>query len=289
MGILFGVLAAAFWGAGDFLITLLTRRVGTRGALLSIQALSLLAWGLILLVHADPGSHALNGTLVLALLATAVCHVAGLAFVYRAFEVGNLAIVSPISSAFAVVTAVLSLASGERPPALVLAGTALLIAGVALATRGSSSGSSGPSLRGVPEALLSALAFGTMFWLFYFYVQPQLGYTLPLLALKTAAVLGSALAFVRRPMATDPSARPARGSWGSLAILAAGAALADTLAWLTYIFGTHTAYATVVTALASLFSAVTVLLAWRFFRERLQPHQWVGIAVILVGILIVSV
>jgi drug/metabolite transporter (DMT)-like permease len=32
-----------------------------------------------------------------------------------------------------------------------------------------------------------------------------------------------------------------------------------------------------------------VLLAWRFFRERLLPHQWAGIAVILVGILIVSV
>ena len=289
MGILFGVLAAAFWGAGDFLITLLTRRVGTRAALLSIQALSLLAWGVILLVNADSGSHGMNRALALALLATAICHVAGLAFVYRAFEVGNLAIVSPISSAFAVVTAVLSLLSGERPPALVLAGTALLIAGVALATRGSSSGSSGPSLRGVPEALLSALAFGTMFWLFYFYVQPRLGYTLPLLALKTAAVLGSALAFVRRPRAGAASSGTSPVSWGSLAILAAGAALADTLAWLTYIFGTHTAYATVVTALASLFSAVTVLLAWRFFRERLLPHQWVGIAVILVGILIVSV
>ena len=73
------------------------------------------------------------------------------------------------------------------------------------------------------------------------------------------------------------------------ALLAAGAAIADTVAWLTYIRGTHTSYATVVTALASLFSAVTVILAWRFFRERLAPHQWVGIAVILIGILIVSV
>jgi len=287
LGILFGVLAATFWGVGDFLITLLTRRVGTRWALLSIQALSLAAWGLIVLAHAQPAPEAATPALWGILLATAVCHVAGLAFVYRAFEVGNLAIVSPISSSFAIVTAALSLLSGERPPALVLAGTALLIVGVTLATRAPASGPSAHTLRGVPEAILSAVAFGTMFWLFYFFVQPRMGYTIPMVSLKVMAVLGSALTFLRRP-AGAPQATASR-SPGSLALLAAGAAIADTLAWLTYIGGTHTSYATVVTALASLFSAVTVILAWRFFRERLAPHQWMGIAVILIGILIVSV
>lgn len=284
MGILFGVLAATFWGVGDFLITLLTRRVGTRWALLAIQSLSLAAWCLILLARAEPAPEPGTPALWGILLATAVCHVAGLAFVYRAFEVGNLAIVSPISSSFAIVTAALSLLSGERPPALVLAGTALLIVGVTLATRAPSCGSA-PSLRGVPEAILSAVAFGTMFWLFYFFVQPRMGYTIPMVSLKVMAVLGSALAFLRRP--ADPP--PSQGSWGLLALLAAGAAIADTLAWVTYIGGTHTAYATVVTALASLFSAVTVILAWRFFREQLAPHQWMGIAVILIGILMVSI
>lgn len=279
------MLAAAFWGAGDFLITLLTRRVGTRWALLSIQVLSLLAWILILAGRYEPvrATPALWGILV----ATAVCHVLGLAFVYRAFEIGNLAIVSPISSAFAVVTAALSLATGERPPALVLLGTALLIVGVALATRAPSTEGPAPKpLRGVVEALLSAVAFGVMFWLFYFFVQPRLGYTVPLVSLKTMAVLGSALAFARRPGGGPaPSLRP----FPLIVALAVGAALADTAAWLTYIEGTHTSYATVVTALASLFSAVTVLLAWRFFRDRLVAHQWVGIGVILLGILIVSV
>jgi len=286
LGILFGILAATFWGVGDFLVTLLTRRVGTRWALLAIQALSLVAWGLILAGHFSPAPGSIPPALWGILLATAVCHVLGLAFVYRAFEIGNLAIVSPISSAFAVVTAALSLLSGERLPALVLLGSALLIVGVTLATRARTEGPSPHALRGVPEALASAIAFGTMFWLFYFYVQPALGYTIPLVALKVAAVAGSALAFLRRPA---PSGESAPSSLALLAALAAGAALADTLAWLTYIEGTHTAYATVVTALASLFSAVTVLLAWRFFRERLAPHQWLGIAVILIGILIVSV
>jgi len=285
LGILFGILAATFWGIGDFFVTLLTRRVGTRWALLSIQVLSLAAWVVLLLRHSLPalGSPGLWGIL----LATAVCHVLGLAFVYRAFEIGNLAIVSPISSAFAIVTAILSLVSGERPPALVLAGSVLLMLGVTLATRGESGAeATRGSLRGVPEALLSALAFGTMFWLFYFYIEPKLGYAVPLVALKALAVGGSTLALVL--------ARPAAGGGPirlspEVVLLAIGAAAADTAAWLTYIEGTHTSYATVVTALASLFSAVTVLLAWRFFRERLAVHQWVGVAVILAGILLVSV
>jgi len=291
LGILFGLFAATFWGVGDFLITLLTRRVGTRWALLAIQALSLVAWGLIVVGRFSPAPGSISPVLWGILLATAVCHVLGLAFVYRAFEIGNLAIVSPISSAFAVVTAALALLTGERPPTLVLLGSALLIVGVTLATRARTEGPSPHALRGVPEALASAVAFGAMFWLFYFYVQPALGYTIPLVSLKVAAVAGSALAFLRRPPPSGESARAPepRGSFALLAALAAGAALADTLAWLTYIEGTHTAYATVVTALASLFSAVTVLLAWRFFRERLAPHQWLGIAVILIGILIVSV
>jgi drug/metabolite transporter (DMT)-like permease len=285
LGILFGVLAAAFWGAGDFLITLLTRRIGTRWALFSIQVLSLAAWILLLFGRSMPpmGSPGLWGIL----LATAVCHVLGLAFVYRAFEIGNLAIVSPISSAFAIVTAVLSLLSGERPPTLVLAGSALLVVGVALATRAApTEGAPRGSLRGVPEALASALAFGTMFWLFYFYIQPKLGFAVPLVALKTLAVCGSALALAAsRSTGRGEAIKPS----STIVLLAVGAAVADTAAWLTYIEGTRSSYATVVTALASLFSAVTVLLAWRFFRERLAAHQWAGIAVILLGILLVSI
>jgi len=285
LGILYGVLAAVFWGVGDFFITLLTRRIGTRWALLSIQLLSLLAW--LLLLFGRPVPLVFSAALGSILLATAACHVLGLALVYRAFEIGNLAIVSPISSAFAIVTAVLSLLSGERPPTLVLAGSVLLMVGVTLATRGESTvDAPRASFRGVPEALGSALAFGTMFWLFYFYIEPKLGYVVPLISLKTLAVLGSALALaLSRSKERAGPIRPAP----TLVILAVGAAVADTAAWFAYIEGMRTAYATVVTALASLFSAVTVLLAWRFFRERLAAHQWAGVAVILLGILLVSV
>jgi drug/metabolite transporter (DMT)-like permease len=284
VGVLFGIAAAVCWGLGDYFITLLTRRVGTTAALLSVQVLSLAAW-LVFLI-ATPTRAAATPALWWLLAATAVCHVLGLVFVYRAFEVGTLSIVSPISAGFAVVTALLALGTGERPPAIALIGACLLVGGVILATRPPSTpGGVRPSIAGVPEAILSALAFGTMFWLFYFHVQPKLGYAWPLVFLKAMAVGSTLLVFLRRRPA---EAAPLRPSLGRLAILALAAAGADTVAWLAYIGGTSAAYATVVTALASLFSVVTVLLAWIFLRERLAAHQWTGVAIILGGILLVS-
>jgi drug/metabolite transporter (DMT)-like permease len=283
--VLLGTIAATCWGLGDFLITLLTRRIGTGRALVCIQASSLLAW--LLLLSLQPLPPATRPFLWLVVGATALCHVLGLVFVYRAFEVGTLSIVSPISAGFAVVTGLLSLASGERPPALALAGTALLIGGAVLAVRAPATAGSGRAgWIGIPEAILSALAFGTMFWLFDFFVQPSMGYRWPLVMLKLAALGGSvlgSLARPREPRSTPPLRRP------DVVALAVGAAAADTLAWLAYIYGSGTSYATIVTALASLFSVVTVLLAWRFLRERLAVHQWGGVAAIVVGILLVSI
>ena len=40
--------------------------------------------------------------------------------------------------------------------------------------------------------------------------------------------------------------------------------------------------------MTSLFSAVTVLMAWVILRERLSRAQWAGVAVILFGVLLVS-
>ena len=284
MGVLLGISAAVCWGLGDYFITKLTRRVGTTPALLSVQALSLLAWLGFLL--ASPARITASPEVWWLLAATAACHVLGLVFVYRAFEVGTLSIVSPISAGFAVVTAILAMASGERPPAIALLGAGLLIVGVLLATRATSApGDPRPTMAGVPEAILSALSFGTMFWLFYFFVQPKLGYAWPLVSLKTLAVGSTLLVFLRRK-----APKPATGQvrFASLVVLTVAAAGADTVAWLAYIGGTSTAYATVVTALASLFSVVTVLLAWLFLRERLAAHQWIGVTVLLGGILLVS-
>lgn len=289
MGILFGLLAAIFWGAGDYVISVLTRRTGTPRALLSIQFFSLLAWTVGLIVTQQtlpaPGFWGLA-------IAAGVCHVVGLILTYRAFEIGTLSLVSPIASGFAIVTALIAFISGQRPPALALAGTGLLILGVVVATY-THNAAEKRSLVGVPEALGSALAFGVMFFLFD-RVQVHLGVLYPLVILKSMAFLsalvsvmaGKKPAIAEAEVPTETQAPPA--SRGQLIGLAIGAATLDTLAWLAYNAGVKTQFVAVVTALASLFSVVTILLAWVLLKDRLTRNQWAGVALILSGILLVS-
>ncbi|MBV9866429.1 MAG: DMT family transporter [Abitibacteriaceae bacterium] len=327
MGVIFGLIAAFCWGLGDYLITALTRRVGTAQALVFIQIMSLLAWICLLMTHVGVPHVGLN-VWVFA-LGAGICHVLGLLLSYRAFEIGTLSLVSPIASGFAVVTAVLALSSGEHPPLPALGGAALLFVGVILATRSTghhdepaqaepnltsadeTTTTPKATIKGVPEALGCALAFGIMFWMMKG-VETQLGTTWALIVLKTMASGYALIAFalqqkqaqpltalevgVTLPIEDVPSgeaptveAEVVTHKSYVVWLLALSVAVVDTTAWLAFNAGISTAFTTIVTALASLFSVVTILLAWLLLRERLAKNQWIGVLIILIGVLIVSV
>jgi drug/metabolite transporter (DMT)-like permease len=78
---------------------------------------------------------------------------------------------------------------------------------------------------------------------------------------------------------------PARPFW----LWVIPVALLDTAANVAYNLGITVSLIAVVSVISSLFSAVTVLLAWVFLRERLARWQWAGVGAILVGIALVSV
>jgi drug/metabolite transporter (DMT)-like permease len=65
-------------------------------------------------------------------------------------------------------------------------------------------------------------------------------------------------------------------------------ALLDTAANIAYNLGIAGSLTAVVSVTSSLFSVVTVLLAWVLLRERLVRWQWAGVAAILVGIALLS-
>lgn len=281
MGIFCGLLAALSWGTTDVFIMGLTRRVGTSRALVYTQLGCLLTICLLLLAqHQTPTS---NPKLWLLVLGCGVCHVAGMLLMYRAFEIGSLALVSPIGSGFAVVTALLALASGERPAAAALLGALILCCGVVLVTRSHSDQKA--TMAGVPHAIGSAFAFGAMFWALGF-VTPHMGPVWPLLVLRLMALSSAVFTFLmqKRRNTLEPITDKKR-IWP----LTLGVVATDTIAWIAFNVGVRSDYTTIVTALASLYSAVTVVIAWGLFRERLAPSQWTGVAVIFLGILLVSI
>src|SRR5262245_59558694 len=123
MGILFGLVAAFGWGTGDFIAGRVSRLIGVIQTMFYIQMCGLISIGaLLLLLPGAPAPQA--GAWALAAL-IALGNFAGTLLLYRAFTIGKLSIVGPIASGFAVVTALLALAAGERPAPLGLSGAVL--------------------------------------------------------------------------------------------------------------------------------------------------------------------
>jgi drug/metabolite transporter (DMT)-like permease len=279
MGLLFGLGAALGWGANDFMLGRVSRALGPRQTLLWAELVGLIVLGLALLLSGSTLPSA-SPQLWLFALGVNVFNVAGNLLFYRALAVGKLAIVSPVSASFAVVTALLAAVSGERLGLLALCGITLVMAGVVIIAHAAHR-NQGVSLQGIGSAIGSALCNGIFFWLIG-PVTVELGVVWPVLVgrgLAIGLVLGLLLLARERPQ------RPPFQLWGVLLI----ASSCDSAAFLSYNLGVATTYVSVVTALASIFSAVTVLLAWIFLRERLASRQWAGIAALLVGVLMVSV
>ena len=63
----------------------------------------------------------------------------------------------------------------------------------------------------------------------------------------------------------------------------------DTVAFVAYNTGLIVGQVSIVSVISSLYSAVTVVLAWIVLRERLQQSQWLGVGVVFAGIVLVNI
>jgi drug/metabolite transporter (DMT)-like permease len=89
-------------------------------------------------------------------------------------------------------------------------------------------------------------------------------------------------------LAAAPARQSLRIPHGSVWWLFAAVGVMDTAAFVANNAGLDTGQVSVVSVLASLYGAVTVLLSWIVLRERLERSQWLGVALIFAGIVLVS-
>lgn len=297
MGILLGLLAALFWGISDFLVRYSARLIGAYRTLLFMQFTGLVGLTIYLVVTGELARSIINNTWQIWVWAGLVALLSTLSSLslYRAFEIGLLMVVSPITGGYAIVTVVLSLLSGERISTIHMVGIIVVLLGATcVATvfgesveeeekreKGEKRFSGGLS-RGVGWAILAALGFGFAFWVLGFKVTPVLGGIIP--AWLTHLV-GPSVLILFAPLARQSIRLPLGRVWWYLAVIS----VVDTAAFVAYSFGLTLDQVAVVSVLGSLYSAVTVILAWIFIRERLQWSQWLGIGVVFVGIVLVNI
>jgi drug/metabolite transporter (DMT)-like permease len=220
---------------------------------------------------------------------------------YHSFEHGTMSIVGPVSSSYPALTVALSLLSGERIHAVRAAGLAVTLLGVILAATSFAQSKATQAEKNLPPhaaaddaitsrahlstgvgwAIYAALGFGVLFWFLGYHVVPAVGSAVSVWVMRLTAL-------VSLSVAAGPTRQTLRLPRGSVWWLLLAVGILDTAAFVANNAGLSTGQVSVVSVLASLYGAFTVLLAWIFLRERLERSQWLGIVLIFIGIVLVS-
>jgi len=299
MGILLGLLTALTWGGSDFIGRFSARRIGPLRTALYMQVSGLVLLTIFLRWVGGWG-HLIDGSgwqpWAWGALAGVVNGISTLAL-YRSFEVGKLAVVAPISASYPALTVVLSVFTGERLTVIRAVGVVVILIGIIIVVRGEAesaaitadSPESNPEnkrdrkpVSGVGAALISAVGFGLLFWLLGNRAVPRVGFaaTVWLIRLTCSAFTALAVLIMKQPISL-PRKDPA-----VLWVLSMG--FLDTGAFVLNNLGMRLEQVSVVSVLASLYGAVTVLLSAVVLRERMSGWQWLGIMAIFAGIGLIS-
>ncbi len=282
MNALPGLTAALGWGVGDFLSRFVTREIGAFRSLFYFQFLGLAGISVYLIATGKLGALALIGPTAWGWMTLGcVLNIFASFALFRSFEIGLLTLVSPIAASYGALTGALAYLSGERLGTGKTIALAVVLFGVVLASTGPTPEGETRSWRRLPPGVAWALAgsttFGMLFWLLGFRITPAFGPIVPVWIFRLVTPFVLALLAVPLGRRLD---LPPRRIWALLSVIG----LLDTGAFLASTWGLSLGDVTLTTVLTSMFSAVTVLLAAIFLRERVAPWQWAGVAILVVGI-----
>jgi uncharacterized membrane protein len=281
--VIFGLAAALGWGLADYAGAVAGRRVGSLATVVLGQLLSASFMTVVLVATGQDVSRA--GSFLGLLALNGVFTAFAYATHYKALELGPVAVVSPIGGAYAVVGIALAITiDGEDPGGLALGGAAVTIAGVVLASTDIPAFRAGVrgGAPGLWWSVVASISFGVAAYLLGTAAQ-EMGWVLGLWGSRVAQVTCylPVIALRRRDFTRLRAGGGART--GIVVALAAGAA--DILGVTTYSAGAEAGFLSIVLAASAVFPMVAVLLSISFLHERLAANQWVGVVLVVVGLL----
>lgn len=274
LGLFLAVASSVVWGIADFSGGSLTRRLPAFGVTVISQAAGFLALVVAAGIRGDVGGR----SFALGLLA-GLGGGAGLAAFYRALSLGTMSIVSPLVACGAVVPFAISLATGERPSALAIAGAAVALGGAVLASLEEHRSDSPERSRAVLLAIVAAIALGL--FVYFLGLGSREGDALSTLL---GARVGSLSFLVVGALVTRSSLKVPRASVGVVALVG----VADVTANALFALASGHGLLALVSVLGSMYPVVTVLLAYVLLHERLTPLQKAGVVAALAGVAAIS-
>ncbi len=266
LGILLALSSALAYGAADFIGGAASRRYSSWQVVLVGQAagaLVMLVAGLML-----PGSPS-SPDFAWALLA-GVGSATGSIFLFRGLARGRMGLVAPISAVGAAILPVLvGVALGERPSWLAWVGVLVALPGIWLVSRETTPDRPAGTRGALVDGALAGVGFGVLF-----IALAQISADAGLLPLAANQLVGAVLTIGAAASLGQPW-RPRRGviGWGSASgVLGASGTLA-------FMVATGATSLGIAGVLASLYPAVTVLLAAGVLGERIGTGQRMGIGI----------
>lgn len=278
MASLLALLSSAMWGTSDYFAGRLSKKHHPFAVLGFTQVIGLAVGLLIVAISGDWQGKVLgfDGFLIMGALAGLSGYI-GLACLYEGLSTGRMGVVSPISSMSAVVPLAYALiVNGDSLSTITSVGVVVALVGVFCA--------SGPELsQGLPlKPLLLALgaAAGFGFALTFIAMGSQSSALLTMVSMRGATffvTMAIALKF-KTTGGFSKKEMPALifiGAADFIANLLLGIACTKGLVSIAMVFG-------------SLYPIATAVLAFKFLHERLHKVQYIGIALAVTGVSLIS-
>ena len=283
---IYGLLAAIGWGTTDFLAAVSGRRLGSLPALAVSQLVGIVLATALFLVNGQ-GVASLHG-LVWFLIANGVIAMVAYSLHYRALELGPVAVVSPVGAGYAVVgfgLAVLLLPD-ETPGPVAILGGIVTIVGVFLVSANLPALRAGLHERppGLWWAVGSADGFGVAGFILGVIAKDSNDWIATLFTTRVVLVL----AYIPLLVARRRTFHKVAGATAIAYVAAAAAGAFDLMGVASYSAGATRGFLSVVLAASAVFPAIAVALSVVFLKERLVVNQYVGIAVVIGGLLLLA-
>jgi bacterial/archaeal transporter family protein len=281
-GIYFGVISMLSWGMSDFFIAKSVRGSGVLKSFIWAQATSVILLTIIFIGFYDLPSlnfYAIAMILVAGLLGV----ISNLSF-YKSLRVGQVSIVMPIASCWAIITVILSLFFlGESLAYFQFIGIILAIAGAALVSFKLSDlkkiSFDKHTHKGVEYAVVAAFAYGTNFVLIDLLVA-ELNWFLTILFIEITVVFYLLLySNVTKRDISFPK---------NVMIFIIMVGILDAVAYLSYGIGVTSEFGSIVAPIAASSPAISIFLAKIFFKEKFEINQKIGIISVLSGLILLA-
>lgn len=277
MAALLALVSSLLWGSADYQAGKMSKGHPPLAVLATSQAFGLLT-GIVLAIASGQWRASAFGEVGYAIpgaLAGLTGYI-GLVALYRGLSTGRMGVVSPLSSLGAIVPLSYALVQGERLSSLGVCGVVLALTGAFLA--------SGPELKGgvsiapVVLGLTASLGFGVALTFMAIGSESSALMTMTMMRATTFIVGIIIYAKVRHVGGLNRTHLPILMMIGS----------ADFAANLLLGVATTKGLVSLAMVLGSLYPIVTALLAFKFLHERLHRIQYLGVALAVGGVAVIS-